>query len=59
MRGSVAKKLRRIAKQRTVGLPDRALRRSPSGSAVNVVQATRGLYRMFKNQWRKGLIKLT
>lgn len=59
MRGSVAKRLRREAKRRTVGLPERGYAKAPNGNnAVVPVQTTRGLYRMFKRQWKKGLIQL-
>lgn len=56
MRGTVAKKLRKQAVRRTIGLPVVAYERS-SPAKVSV-KSTRGLYLMFKTQWRKGLIAL-
>lgn len=58
MRGSVAKVLRREAKKRTIGLPERGYIANGTGGAKNAPQTTRGLYRIFKLNWKRGLIKL-
>lgn len=58
MRGIVAKKMRKVARERTVGKPAGGYARGLFGNAVVQPQTTRWLYRMFKAQWRKGLIRL-
>lgn len=58
MRGKVAKRLRREAKARTVGLPERQLGRRKDGSIINMPGSTRGMYHAFKRAFKKGLINL-
>jgi len=53
MRGTIAKKLRKVAEEETKDFPDRMLLKLPNGQLINSPNSKRGFYRRLKKQYKR------